>query len=446
MATPVKMQRLSKYTETSEVVEWFKVPGETVQEGEPLFMVSSDKATVEISAPAGGVLLKIAVPAGTEVQTGAVLAWIGQPGEALGEEEPAAPSLARPLSLETLGETPPQPAVPGRVKAVPSARRLAVEHDFSLEVLSGTGPGQIITKADVEKAILEMAGTRPDRRHRISPVARRLAEEKGLDIDQIEGTGPGGQITKADVQRKPDEALLAAHPAAPPEEALTGRESTVLPLGDLRRVMVQRMTASHQTIVQATTVADVDMTEIVRLRERIPASFTAFVIKAATKSVSDFPLINASLEQDTIVLNPYVHMGVAVSRDDGLLVPVIRHAETKSLAQIHRAVEACSDRAHSRTLTVEEMGGPTMTVTNSGVFGSLLFTPIVVAPQSATLGMGKVAPTPVVRDGQITVREIMYLCLSYDHRFLDGAIAVRYLQKVKAYLEDPITLSWDEGQ
>jgi pyruvate/2-oxoglutarate dehydrogenase complex dihydrolipoamide acyltransferase (E2) component len=187
------------------------------------------------------------------------------------------------------------------------------------------------------------------------------------------------------------------------------------------------------------------MTEIVRLRERIPASFTAFVVKAAARSVSDFPLINATLEQDHIVLNPHVHMGVAVARDDGLLVPVIRHAEGKSLAQIQREIQAYSDRAQSRTLSIEEMRDPTMTVTNSGVFGSLLFTPIIVTPQSATLGMGKVAPTPVVREGQITVREIMYLCLSYDHRFLDGAIAVRYLQRVKACLEDPITLLWDEG-
>lgn len=436
MATPVKMQRLSKFTETSEIVEWFKGPGETVQEGEPLLVVSGDKATVEISAPAGGLLLEVMVPAGTEVQAGEVLAWIGERGDTMQTEAPTVPSLDRPASPETQGKCPPRPAVSGRVKAVPAARRLAMEQNLAIDDLSGTGPGQIITRADVEEAILEMADARPGERRRISPVARRLAEELGLDIDHIEGTGPGGQITKNDVQGLLDEA--------PPERTLSVSGTSVLPLGDLRKVMAQRMTHSHQTIVQATTVADVDMTEIVRLRERIPASFTAFVIKAAARSVSDFPLINAALEQDQIVLNPHVHMGVAVARDDGLLVPVIRHAESKSLAQIHREVETCSDRAQSRTLTVEEMKDPTMTVTNSGVFGSLLFTPIIVAPQSATLGMGKVAPTPVVHEGQITVREIMYLCLSYDHRFLDGATAVRYLQKVKACLEDPLTSLWDE--
>jgi 2-oxoglutarate dehydrogenase E2 component (dihydrolipoamide succinyltransferase) len=210
--------------------------------------------------------------------------------------------------------------------------------------------------------------------------------------------------------------------------------------------MAQRMTASHQTIVQATTVADVDMTKVVRLRERIPASFTAFVVKAAAASVSDFPLINAALAQDEIVLHRHVDMGVAVARDDGLVVPVVLHAETKSLADIHWEIEALSERVRSRSLTAEEVRGPTLTVTNSGVFGSLLFTPIIVAPQAATLGMGKVAPTPVVQDGQVTIREIMYLCLSYDHRFLDGAIAVRYLQAVKALLQDPLTLLWDGRQ
>lgn len=220
-------------------------------------------------------------------------------------------------------------------------------------------------------------------------------------------------------------------------------ETTVTPLGSLRRSMAQRMESSHQTIVQATTVTDVDMTEVVRLRERIPASFTAFAIKAATRAVTEYSLINASLEKDSIVLRKHVHMGVAVETEEGTLVPVIRYAESKSLAQIHRELKALADRARSRTLKIEELSDPTMTVTNSGVLGALLFTPIIVLPQSATLGMGRVAPTPVIRGGQVVSKDIMYLCLSYDHRFLDGAIAVRYLQRVKAYLEDAISLLWD---
>jgi pyruvate/2-oxoglutarate dehydrogenase complex dihydrolipoamide acyltransferase (E2) component len=449
MATPVKMPRLSKFTETSEVVEWFKVPGETVLEGEPLLVVSSDKATVEISAPTGGVLLQTAVAAGSEVQAGSVLALIGQLGEELETGEPAA---AEPEAWPSPGargkaqlDDRPRPRVEGQIKAVPAARRLANQHNLSLKRLSGTGPGQIITRADVERAIADEVRARQEKSHHISPVARRMAEGHGLDPNRIEGTGPGSRITKADVQRLLDEGLPAGAGADPPDSTESESGRRILPLGDLRRAMAQRMTTSHQTIVQATTVADVDMTEVVRMRRRIPASFTAFVVKAAARSVAEFPLINATLERDTIVLNQHVHMGVAVSRDDGLLVPVIRHAESKSLAEIHWEIEALSERARSRTLTLEEMRDPTLTVTNSGALGSLLFTPIVVAPQAATLGMGKVAPTPVVRDGQIAIREIMYLCLSYDHRFVDGALAVRYLQQVRTLLEDPMTLLWDSG-
>jgi pyruvate dehydrogenase E2 component (dihydrolipoamide acetyltransferase) len=450
MATAVKLPHLSKYAETSEVLEWFKSPGETVQEGDPLLAVSSDKATVEIDAPSAGVLLKIVVAAGGEVPTGAVLAWIGQPGEQLVTTElsvePAAGPLGSPISGETPTADQPKRSFRGKAKAAPAARRLAKERNIQLEELSGSGPGGIITKSEVEKAILdEGRGREKTKGRKISPVARRLAEEHGLDTDQIEGTGPGGTITKSDVQRLL-EAPPAAQPATAAEEPLGEPASSIFPLGGLRRVMAQRMTASHQTIVQATTVADVDVTDIVRLRERIPASYTAFVIKAAARAVAEYPLINASLENDKIVLHKHVHMGVAVTLDDGLLVPVIRHADSKPLAQIHREIKDLSERARNRDLTAEELSDPTMTVTNSGVFGSLLFTPIIVAPQSATLGMGKVAPTPVVRDGQITVREIMYLCLSYDHRFLDGAIAVRYLQQVRAYLEGPISLLWDDQE
>ena len=295
MATPVKMQRLSKFTETSEVVEWFKSPGETIREGAPLLVVSSDKATVEIEAPASGVLLEVTVSAGTEVQAGEVLAWIGQPGEMPEREEPPTLPVDRAENSDAQAETPPRLAAAGKVKAVPAARRLAVEHQIRLDGLKGTGPEQIITKADVEKAILETEGPLVKEKRRISPVARRLAKEARLKIEQIEGTGPGGQITKADIECLNSEDPLKKQVDAYPDDTPTKLESTATPLGDLRRVMVQRMTASHQTIVQATTVADVDMTEIVQLRERIPASFTAFVVKAAAAAVSDYPLVNAVL-------------------------------------------------------------------------------------------------------------------------------------------------------
>ena len=464
MAVPIKLHRLSKYADLSEVLQWLRSPGDVVKEGESLVEVLSDKATVEITSPASGSLLQIVVPAGSEVPAGTTLAWVGQPGEQPGETEPVAQrdlQATPPIDDGADRDAAVRPAVASRgpVKAVPAARRLATEHRVPLESLVGSGPGGIVTVADVEKGIAkhsakvaqesETDSRAPDRprRPRISPVARRLAKEHGLDITQVQGSGPAGTITKTDIQRLLDlqraESLQALQLVTTPGAGTGERETTVLPLKGIQRSMSERMTISHQTIVQATTVADVDMTAIAELRKRIPASYTAFVVKAAANAVTEYPLINSSLEDDSIVIKKHVDMGVAVAAKEGLMVPVLRHAEGKSLAQIHGEVEDLASRARSRALKSSELLGPTMTVTNSGAFGSLLFTPIIVLPQSATLGMGKVAPTPVVREGQIVVRSIMYLCLSYDHRFLDGAVAVRYLQRVRALLEDPISLLWD---
>jgi pyruvate/2-oxoglutarate dehydrogenase complex dihydrolipoamide acyltransferase (E2) component len=456
------MERLSKFDEQSEVVEWLKSPGDPVEVGEPLVTVLSDKATVEIPAPDSGILVEIAVPSGSSVPAGTVLAWIGQPGEAptaaepaIGEAAVAPPPVAPASSAGTTG-TPRPPVSPGRVNAVPAARRLAKALDVALETLAGTGPGGIITARDVEQAAATEATTAPEptqeagqaRRRRITPVALKLARAHGLEpvIDELEGTGPGGEVVKADVEELIEARRRQPGPEAAPERDVSPQapHDTLLPLQGVQRTMARRMSVSHQKIVQATTVADVDMTGVVSLRERIPASFTAFVVKAAARAVPEFPLVNASLEEDTIRVKKHVDMGVAVATEAGLIVPVVRHAGTKTLAEIHYELEALSERARNQALKAEDLGEPTMTVTNSGVFGSLLFTPMVVAPQSTTMGMGKVAPTPVVREDRMVIRQIMYLSLSYDHRFLDGSVAVRYLQQVRASLEDPLSLLWDE--
>ena len=273
----------------------------------------------------------------------------------------------------------------------------------------------------------------------ISPAARRLAREHGLDLSDISGTGPGGAVVLDDVRTQLDERTASS--ATPisgnvPEDR-ADRPAASLALDGIRGVMARRMEESHATIVQATTVADVDMSRVAELRTRASAGYTAFVVTAAAHAVSEFPLVNARLEGKRIIMHDAVHVGVAVDTPAGLVVPVIRQAERKSVTEIDGEVRALAERARDRTLTAEEQAGATMTVTNSGALGSLLFTPIVVLPQSATLGMGKIAETPVVRNGHVVVRRIMYLCLSYDHRFIDGATAVRYLQRVRSLLEDP---------
>jgi pyruvate/2-oxoglutarate dehydrogenase complex dihydrolipoamide acyltransferase (E2) component len=388
------MQRLSKFVETSQVLEWLKSPGEAVQEGEILLTVESDKATVEIPSPTSGILLNIVVEAGAEAPAGAVLAWIGQPGEEPPTQETAS------LQTDVIAPAQPKPMDRSRsqIKAVPAARRLAAQHGVILNELIGSGPGGIVTTSDIERVL-----------------ARRQAHVEGAP---------------------------AAHAGMSEEEP----ETTIIPLDGLTRGMAQRMTASHQNIVQATTVADVDMTEVVQLRERIPVSYTTFVIKASAQAVPEFPLVNAMLEKGRIVLQRHVHMGVAVATEGGLLVPVIRHVERKALIQIDQELKGLARRARERTLKSSELNEPTMSVTNSGVWGSLLFTPIVVLPQSVTLGMGKVASTPVVREDQIVIRDVMYLCLSYDHRLVDGATAVRYLQRVRSFLEHPTLLLDDSDE
>ena len=354
------------------------------------------------------------------MQEAQVVEWLVAPGESV---ESGQPLVTLEVDKATVDLEAPEAGV---VKEILVPAESVVEVGAALAVIAMAGESAPIPPESVP------AEERVPGRRKISPLARRLAAEHGLDLDQIEGTGPGGAVVAEDVR-----ALVEAKEG----EAGDGeKETEILPLGSVQRSMARRMVSSHQTIVPGTTITDVDMSEVARQRKGLPAGFTAFVIAAASRAVREFPLINATLEGDAITLKKHVHMGVAVQTERGLLVPVIRHAESKSLARIHQELQDLATRARDQTLKIEELGDPTLTVTNSGALGALLFAPVVTLPQSATLGMGRVEPTPVVRAGRIVIREIMYLCLSYDHRFLDGGVAVRYLQRVRASLENPLAL------
>ena len=356
-----------------------------------------------------------------------VVEWLVAPGEVVAQGQPL---VTVEVDKATMDLEAPEAGV---VKEILVPAEGVVEVGAALAVIGPAGES-----APVPPESAPAAARAPGRR-KISPLARRLAEEHGLDLDHIEGTGPGGAVVAEDVRGLVKEREGEAGPSASGVED-GEREIEVLPLGSVQRSMARRMASSHQTIVPGTTITDVDMSEVARRRKRLPASFTAFVIAAASRAVREFPLINATLQGDAIALKKHVHMGVAVETERGLLVPVIRHAESKSLTRIHQELQDLAARARDRTLTIEELGDPTLTLTNSGALGALLFAPVVTLPQSATLGMGRVEPTPVVRAGRIVIREIMYLCLSYDHRFLDGGVAVRYLQRVRTSLENPLAL------
>lgn len=398
MAFEVRVPRLTQTMSEATITRWLKREGESIREGEPLFEAVTDKATVEVESPATGILGRILVREG-EVPVGTVIAVLVAPGEQL-------------------------PTMVTQVAA--------------------TGPAQAQTPTQRPESSQEQKAA--PGRIRVSPVARKLAQSRGVDLARVTPTGPGGLITETDVRQwlEAEEAAAERAPATPvgePQAApppADGEE--VIPLQGVRRTIAERLSLSKRTAADVTTVAEVDMDEIAGLREHLEFTYTSFVARAVAIALAEFPILNSRLEEGRIVVSKRVHLGVAVDIDDGLKVPVIRDAHTKSLRQISAELAELAKRAAEGRLTPEELAGSTFTLTNSGVFGSLLFTPIINPPESAILGMGKIAKTPVVRDDQIVIRRMMYLCLTYDHRVVDGAPAVRFLQRVKALLEKPALL------
>jgi len=409
MAFEVRVPQLTQTMSEATITRWLKREGEIVRAGEPLLEVVTDKATLEVESPAGGVVGRILVREG-DVPVGTTIAVLLEPGEKM-------PEMASAAATPTAASAPGSPTAPDRI--------------------SPPGPGRL----------------------RASPLARRVAEEQGVDLSRVTPTGPGGLITEADVRaylrasRASDEAAAPAGPspaARPTPSAVqaspAGRapalkddheEEEVIPLVGVRKTIAERLSLSRRTAADVTTVAEVDMGEIAALREHLDFTYTAFVARAVAMALTEFPILNSRLVEDRIVVSRRVHLGVAVAVDDRLMVPVIRDAPTKSLHQIAAELAELSKLAAEGTLAPEQLSGSTFTLTNSGVFGSLLFTPIINPPESAILGMGKIAKTPVVRNDEIVIRPMMYLCLTYDHRVVDGAPAVRFLQRVKALLETP---------
>lgn len=381
MAQLVRMPRLSQTMTQGRVVEWLKREGEAVKKGEPLVSIESDKAEVEVEAPQSGVIRRVFLSAGEEASVDTPLAILAEAGE----------------GIEHLLKWQPQ-----AVAVAPSAPSSA--------------------------AAAPAAPATPGKRQPVSPAARRIARELGVEISLVAGTGPGGLVIEKDVR-----ALATKGGPTPAIE--DAEDAQVIPLTGLRRRIAERLSLSRRTAADVTTVAEVDMSEVAALRKGSGLSYTAYVVWAAAQALREFPILNASLVEDRILVKRNVHIGVAVALEQGLVVPVIRSADRKSVEEISREVDEWATRARDGKLTPDDMTGSTFTVTNSGAFGSLLFTPIINQPEVAVLGMGKVADTPVVREGQIVVRKVMYLCLSYDHRVVDGAPAVQFLQAVKRRLE-----------
>ena len=394
MTTEIKVPQLPESVSDATLVAWHKQPGDAVRRDENLADLETDKVVLEVPAPVDGVLRELKVAGGTVVTSGQVLAVI---------EEGAAPRAAA-------AEAKPAAA------AAPGSPRKAD---------SGTDAGA----------------------EKLSPSVRRLVEENRLDPGAIPASGRDGRLTKSDVVGFLGKQQAPAPTAAPPAAAAAGRAEQRVPMTRLRQRIAQRMVEAQSTQALLTSFNEVDLTAVQQLRARhkdrfekehgVKLGFMSFFVKACIEALKKFPVVNASVDGSEIVYHEFYDIGVAVSTDRGLVVPIVRDADTKSFAAIEKEIGEYAKKARAGAIGIEELTGGTFTITNGGVFGSLMSTPIVNAPQSAILGMHKIQDRPMVVDGQIAIRPMMYIAITYDHRIIDGREAVQFLVTVKECLEDP---------
>ena len=434
MAINVTMPKWGLTMKEGKVSKWFKNEGDSVQKGEDLFEVETEKITNKVESPGSGHLFQIVVPVGAKVPVGTILAIIAEPGEEperiegiqTGEIAEATAASSRPPAATE------EPVEKKFVPASPAARRLAKELGIDLALVQGTGPNGRIIEADVT-GYHDEAPPLP----KITPLAKEMARQEGLDISTIIGTGEGGKITKDDVKRAMEKRI--------PEEKEKPLRS--IPFEGMRRAIADNMYASLQNTAQLTVFTEVDVTEMVRFRdliqkeykkdETVKVSFNDIIVLATSRALKRFPMMNAALVDDDILLNDAVHMGIAVSLPDGLIVPVLRDADKKGVLQIARETRELARKAREGTLTVDEVTGGTFTISNVSMLEVDGFTPILRPPETGILGVGRVKEKPIVRDGEITIGPMMFLSLTFDHRVLDGVPAMVFLETVARYLQHP---------
>jgi pyruvate dehydrogenase E2 component (dihydrolipoamide acetyltransferase) len=462
VATQVTMPVLGLTMEEGTVAEWLKQEGEAVKKDEPLLTVEMDKGTVEVPAPASGVLRRIVVQPGTTVPIRTLIAEIGEPGE-VGSSSPAVSAAPSAVSAAPLPATPsvsrgepaPQAVVGGRRQfASPRARMRARAMGVDLSLLHGSGPHGRIVEADV------MAFAPIETRVLATPLARRLAQEHGVSIDDVRGTGPGGRITQDDVLAAATHraATVAAEvesiaPAADMAAAAAGApEAGVEPLSRVRRITAERMAASSQTTARVTLMLEADFSEASRFRQQLQPEFArlgvpklpwdALIARAAALALAEHRRLLAQWVDDQgLRRNDQVHVGVAVALEpEGLVVPVLRDADRRSLRELAADLLALADKARAGRLSPAEMQGGTFSITNLGAYRVDGFTPILNPPETAILGVGRIADKPVVVDGQVVARTMCTLSLSFDHRVVDGAPAAAFLARLAELLERPYAL------
>ncbi len=429
----VVMPKLGLIMTGALLVEWHKQDGDWVEAGEPLFSLESDKSTIEIEAPVNG-RLQILVPAGETVPVLTPVAILLQNvGEAT-----AVP--AQPPPQDAPAPVTEAKAARGSVRATPKARAAARQRGLDLTGVQGSGPRGMIVAADLPSADLPQPAPLPaiQAAAAATPVARKMAAELGLDLGAVKGTGENGRITRDDITR-----TLAALAA---QSKTASAQTPPLPLTGLRGVIAERLSAGWRERPQVTLTTEVDMTNLVSARQQLAAergrklSFNAFFMAAAARALREQPHVNARLTEAGIVHLSDIHIGIAVDTERGLLVPVVRDAAAKSVAALDADINNLAQRALSGQSLPDELTGGTFTITNLGAFGIDAFTPIINPPETAVLGIGRIAPRPFAVGWQLVVRETVVLSLSFDHRLLDGGPAARFLQRIAELIERPIVL------
>jgi pyruvate dehydrogenase E2 component (dihydrolipoamide acetyltransferase) len=484
--TTIRMPQLGETIVEGTILKWLKQEGETVERDEPLFEISTDKVDTEVPSSVGGTVTKILVQEGQTVPVGTDLAEVSEDGAAAAPSGEPPPSDQEAPSPPPSAAAPPSGAAPAPPTAAPQAESAkAVAEGSAAEmpaVEPATAQGAAASTTPTEPAPSgaerEPLPDRGPRSRILSPLVRRLADEHGLDLSRMAGTGTGGRITKKDVlsaiegegvaaagaaapataevpAAAPAQVPPAAAPqpaaapaAAPLQPAVAGPGEEVVPVSHIRKLIGQHMIGSLQTSARAWTMVEVNVDHLVKLRERAKEAFKAkhgvtltylpFVIRATCDALLTHPEVNARLRDDEIVLHRYVHMGIAVSYDEGLIVPVIKGADAMNTVGLARAIADLAGRARAHQLKPDEIQGSTFTITNPGPYGSIASVPIINQPNTAILSLDAIQKRPVVIEDTIAIRSMVNISMSWDHRTIDGEIATRFLARVKQNLE-----SWD---
>jgi 2-oxoglutarate dehydrogenase E2 component (dihydrolipoamide succinyltransferase) len=447
MATDVVMPQMGESIAEGTIVRWIKKVGDSVERDEPLFEISTDKVDAEIPSPIAGVVTEIRAREGETVPVNTVVAVIGAAGA-----KPAAAPPAKAVASPAAPTAAPPPAASAQADGAPTDATQPPPQQPAPPEAPGLPP-RSAGERSVEDAI----------RHRSSPLVRKIAKEHNVDISQIRGTGIAGRVTKDDILAHlagPSAAARAAGlptapaaappprpPVAPGVSSGAGQAGKIVPMSIMRKKIAEHMILSRRTSAHVHSVFEVNFGKVAQIRaarkseyerDGVKLTYLSFIVKAAVDALRAVPVMNASVDGDTIVYHEQVNVGIAVALDWGLIVPVIKNADEKNLLGLSRAVSDLAGRARAKQLKPDEVSGGTFTITNPGVFGALFGMPIINQPQVAILGVGNVEKRPVVIDDAIAIRPMAYLSIGYDHRIVDGAVADEFMSRVKQQLEN-----WD---